>query len=228
MAKSNLERLRDIIHSAIPSPEHEIAVINEFGNVGDETTRKIHNTLYRVRKDYTTATTFAEARTLSEHREKYSAIGSAARKLTNLLRQDSIGYYHQYVDCCLREIEEEAQQPVELLKPDFRAIERKWATFVDELEWLEAETNSLAADTAYLKKVTGNSPTRGNKSRERFYIWEPIFELWEASGRKVRFSPKGPLIRILNTVHTGLGIPSPSPASVHQAIRDFQKNRDEA
>jgi hypothetical protein len=228
MAKSNLERIRDIIDSATPSPEHENAVINEFGNVGSETAKEIHNTLYRVRRDYTTATKFAEARTLTEYRNKYSTMGSAARKLANLLRQDPVSYYHHYVDCCLREMEEEAQKPIDLLVPDFRGIERKWATFIDILDWLEAETNSLVGDPAYLKKVAGTRPTRGNKSRERFYIWEPIFELWRASGRKVGFSPKGPLMRILNTVHAGLGIPSPSAASVHQAVRDFQKDQDQA
>ena len=228
MAKNNLERIRDIFESATPSPEHEIAVINEFGNVGSETTRDIHNTLYRVRRDYAMATKFTEPRTLTEYRNKYSTMGSAARKLANVLRQDPVSYYHHYVDCCLRKMEEEAQKPIDLLQPDFRAIERKWATFVDILDWLEAETNSLVDDPAYLEKVSGARPTRGNKSRERFYIWEPIFDLWQASGRKVGFSPNGPLMRILNTVHAGLDIPAPSPASVHQAIRDFQKGQDKA
>jgi len=66
-------------------------------------------------------------------------------------------------------------------------------------------------------------PAVFKKSLERRALWEPIFELWHRRGKRLGFSENGPLMRVLRHIHLGLGLTGPSPASVRQAIRDFQR-----
>ena len=60
-------------------------------------------------------------------------------------------------------------------------------------------------------------------SAERRFIWERVFKLWRALGRRVGYSENGPIIRALHGIHQALEIEAPRALSVRKAINEFNR-----
>jgi hypothetical protein len=154
----------------------------------------------------------------SEHKERLQQISKAARNLRDFLRTSA----DVQEILITREREESGVEPDAEFDDEYAFA--KWVIFRDILENIETEARRTSADTERLRKIRRDyEASSARKSLEREYLWEPIFALWVASGRKIGFSEDGPIMRILRILHARMELPKPKPHSVRQAIRDYNK-----
>ena len=112
---------------------------------------------------------------------------------------------------CLREIQDAYRQDAGRRNVTFTKHKeqmRALAACLRRLNGLLSTTD--AADNFFANAVVQAELDRG-------------IELWHRRGNRLGFSENGPLMRVLRHIHLGLGLTGPSPASVRQAIRDFQR-----
>jgi hypothetical protein len=178
----------------------------------------IHGRLRSVLRDvvegYRVCGDFArEEGPLGQHRLRLAEIAKLAKRLGPLIEAEPL-------------MEQILAEPIKLQElfdgsEPFAVASRKRHLVCDALGKMERYASQIAKDEQKLlrSKNFGLSP---RKSIERGYVWEPIFKFWMSTGRELGYSHDGPIMRVLNVIHTGLEIDPPIAASVRHAIKDFK------
>ena len=82
----------------------------------------------------------------------------------------------------------------------------------------DAERFSKAPDLA--RKVAGLPRAEDARTAtEALELWPQLFDVWRSCGRRLAYTPNGPLHRFFKLVHEELGVPAPSASSLRDAIR---------
>jgi hypothetical protein len=100
---------------------------------------------------------------------------------------------------------------------------RCWETFEYVLETIASAPRSSSNTLMQSDKAMTYKISRGTKHPERFYLWEPIFTLWQTGDRRTRFSRSGPIMKILKALHAGLQLDPPNPDTVRDAVKGWQR-----
>lgn len=152
---------------------------------------------------------------LGEHQANLADISKFAKELGRLLRGEPLKW-----DLLEHPLELKRDRKKRRAK-DLPSIE----IFLDALSAIEVRASCLAKSKETLQELRFSGiPIRATtKSPKRQYIWEPVFEFWLNTGRRLGYSHKGPIVRVLSVIHNALEIEAPKPASVRQAMIDFNK-----
>jgi hypothetical protein len=169
--------------------------------------------------------------TLSEHKRKFEQTAASSKKLINLLRSNGLDAAKLVslpntptADPQVIMVEGSDEEYALLLpwKLSSEEAQRNWEVFWKVLESLSDEASAVTQSTKRLTALRGFNSDKTRKSKERRYLWEPVFQLLVDAGCKVGGTPKGPLMRILNVIHAALSVEPPHPDAVRQAFREFK------
>jgi hypothetical protein len=215
---------------SILSPEQQSLLVVEFSKGDDIAPHSILAMVDYILHLYRQSQ-HAEDLSYREHKERLEQAATHADQLQKAIRK-----YEPEIESLflLREGSNWAARPaqsnkaIDRIEAQLKEAQLKWSVFKYVLAVVASEADMASRGmgiSAYvrLKSHAKDNIANRKKSRERRLIWEPILDLWEAYGHHVGFTDDGPLMRIISTIHTALSIDPPSPDSVRQAIRDFNK-----
>jgi hypothetical protein len=206
-------------------------IFAEFGDVDDDQRLLISLGLQAACLSYSSPDK-RHRLTLSEHKRKLEQVAASSKKLDNLLGSHDLDAAKLVSPSNTPIVGQPeigadgfAQALTTLLSSELSSeseAQRKWEVFREVLKSLSDEASAAALSTERLMSLRGSKSDKTRKSKERQYLWEPIFQLLVDAGRTVGFSPTGPLMRILKMIHAALSIDPPNPDAVRQAFREFK------
>jgi len=154
---------------------------------------------------------------LDEHRAKMGAIASHSKRLYSLLGGEVFfsDLFHSA----------DSFPHVEIFIPREDDCGDR---FLDDLErvclWASAfhQHPHLLRD---MRSAISGVDTTIRKNFERLQVWEPIFDLWLACGKRLGASRAGKVHEVQKIMHKALDLDDPNPETVYRAIRDFKNER---
>jgi hypothetical protein len=152
------------------------------------------------------------------HRKRLARIATLARQLGRLLQDEPLDY--ELVRPMAGTLGPPV--PIEFLGGMADNLTATLLTIEQVATKLVANPDELRGDRLEYSFGRDKGPAT-RKSAERRFIWEPTFQLWVKLGRTVGYSPNGPIMRFIRTLHEALQIPEPKGGAVQQAIDDFLK-----
>ena len=153
----------------------------------------------------------ARVGTFAQHRDRLLELGSLAKRMRPLLAEEPFA----------REL---LRLPLEGNELDMSSVV---SDFLDRLFCLARGAAGLGRnrDALQSRRFERCFPEdvidNPGKSLPRRVIWEPVLTFWRSRGRRVGYSPDGPVMRVLTIIHQQCGIEPPRPESVRQTIRNL-------
>jgi hypothetical protein len=163
------------------------------------------------------------ARSFEDHRARMAAISTHAARLLALLEEEP------FFPAILHDVEKEGvpDDDKKLRAVIIHSPPHLGDHFFDELIRLFVWADILQERPNVLRRMRSAlaGDYGGRKSFERSHVWEPIFDLWLACGKRLGASRSGKVHEVLKIMHKSLDLDDPNPETVYRAIREFKKER---
>lgn len=204
-------------------------IIAHFGSLAPELREHAIEALSQMWRDHWRATWSVHYMPeLDRHRERLESIVAAARKLTQLLREEPLRGA-----LLLSEEEHKEEGVTRNLSHVSNSSEREqimWCALAHGrlhgmLNDIQKNGTRFIENPSELREWRSDIRPVGQgrkPSPERFSIWEPMFRLWEHCGRGIGTSRTGALYDAIASIHKAFAIPAPSRNSIVQAIKSFK------